>query len=71
MIRWIPDGRAYEIATLSGGYLLKVCQMRYGDWDWALYHDDEMAARGVGDSEEEAKSACVRAYDEHAGTLDA
>jgi hypothetical protein len=40
--------------------------MRYGDWDWALYHEDAMVVRGMGDSEEEAKSACVRAYEEHA-----
>jgi hypothetical protein len=70
-IRWIPDGRDYEVATVTGGYLFKVAQMHYGDWDWALFHNDELVACGMDDSEEGAKSCCVRAYREHCETLNA
>jgi hypothetical protein len=69
-VRWIPDD-GLEVATAPRGYLLKAMQIRSGEWDWALYHDDEMVARGMGDTEEDAKSAAVRAYQEHAETLDA
>jgi hypothetical protein len=72
-VRWISDDDL-EIATIPG-YMLKVWQPKYSsDWDWMLFDaEGELIVHGTEWTEEQAKSACLRAYREHSddGALNA
>jgi hypothetical protein len=68
-IRWIPD-EGLEVATAPDGYLLKVYQSG-SDWDWQLFQNDELIVHGAEYTEQDAKHACLRAYQEHAGAFNA